>query len=137
MPSSPTIRWEQASNLVTFSPRYPTGVTSTLRQNDGVLYLFMDESGDFDFGPNGSSFFYMTCVAVRRPFDLDRPLAELKYDVIESGVSMEKFHACEDNNQVKLEVYSHIATQVGRMGAYSVRIRKDSLPDVMKNASSL
>lgn len=137
MPSNPSIRWEPASNLPTFSPRYPSGATSTIRQNDGTLYLFMDESGNLDFGPNGSKYFYMTCVAMRRPFVLDKSLAELKYDVIESGIAMEKFHACEDNNQVKTEVYSRISAQADNLGAYSVRIRKDSLPDDMKNASTL
>ena len=42
--------------------------TAMPKQQDTV-YMYLDESGNFDFGPNGSEMFIMTCVVMNRPFN--------------------------------------------------------------------
>lgn len=138
MPSGPRIRWEPADGIATPMPMASGPSTSTMGHDEGdVLYLFLDESGDFDFGGNGSSHFYMTCVAARRPFLLDRTLTKLKCDVIERGVALEKFHACEDSNWVKTDVLGVIERGADQLEAYCIRIEKDAVPMEMREPTKL
>lgn len=138
MSDGPHVKWEPAGSGLSIIPTPSVGtITMAGNAQDEHLYLFLDESGDFDFGPYGSSHFYMTCVAARRPLTLDAPLADLRYDVLEKGVPIEKFHACEDNSWVKTEVYKRIAAHAERFDAYSIRINKSEVPTEMRSASEL
>jgi hypothetical protein len=65
-------------------------------------YLFLDEAGNLDFGPSGTRYFVLGCVAMRRPFAPTRELLDLKYDLIEGGNShLSHFHASEDRQSVR------------------------------------
>ena len=83
-----------------------------------ILYLYFDEGGDFNFSPTGSAFFAMTCVAMSRPFTVNRTLLELKYDCLERGLSIGRFHAAEDKQAVRDRVFAAICA---RLGDYRVR----------------
>ncbi|MBF0635084.1 MAG: DUF3800 domain-containing protein, partial [Nitrospinae bacterium] len=56
------------------------------------LYIFLDESGNFDFSPKGSPFLVLTAIVAKRPFAWVDKLACLKYDLIENGFEIEFFH---------------------------------------------
>lgn len=115
----------------------PVGTFSGKNAHNEVLYLFMDESGNLDFGKNGSSYFYMTCVAVRRPFSLEMPLTSLRYDFMEDGIPVEAFHACEDKPNVRYTVLKRLAQECHGMSAYSICIEKQVMPKEMQNADTL
>jgi hypothetical protein len=65
-------------------------------------YLFLDEAGNFDFGPAGTRHLILGCVSMRRPFLPARELLDLKYDLIEGGnPQLSHFHASEDRQAVR------------------------------------
>lgn len=83
-------------------------------------YIFLDEGGNFDFTPKGTRFFTLTSVTKARPFQIAPVLDHLKYDLIETGLDLEYFHASEDRQPVRDQVFTAIR---GRFGA----LRIDSL----------
>lgn len=88
------------------------------------LYVFLDEAGDFNFSPTGTSFFTLTTVRLVRPFNCDQPLLSLKYDLIEMGLDIEYFHAAEDRQAVRDRVFGIIAHYLGEMRFDSLVVEK-------------
>jgi hypothetical protein len=46
------------------------------------LFIFIDESGNFDFSDKGTDHFVMACVATLSPLDSARALDELIYQLL-------------------------------------------------------
>lgn len=63
-----------------------------------VLYLFLDEGGNFDFSPTGTRYFTLTSVAMCRPFSVREPWDDYRHELLEFGRGVEYFH-CADNNR--------------------------------------
>ena len=78
-----------------------------------TLYLFFDESGDLNFSKNGSPFYYFGALTTLDPLPLSHALTELRYDLIETGLELEKFHAAEDRQAVRDRVFATIAATGG------------------------
>ncbi|MEO0074845.1 MAG: DUF3800 domain-containing protein [candidate division WOR-3 bacterium] len=80
-----------------------------------TLYLFIDESGNFDFSPSGTKFFVLTVLSTINPYDIAAPLLKLRYDLLpnyECGQRMEEqgyFHASEDAQKVRDNVFSIVS----------------------------
>ncbi len=85
-----------------------------------ILYIFLDEGGNFDFSSGGTKYFTVTALSKERPFEAYKPLCELKYDLIELGTEIETFHAAEDRQAVRNAVFDII-------NRHSQGIRLDSL----------
>ena len=140
MPIRANITWESPNDHQLVIPTAPaTSSVVSLPESDAeeIVYLFLDEAGNFDFSNTGSGYFIMTCAVVRRPFVLDKPLTSLKYDFIESGYALEKFHACEDRNEVRGRVYDLINKRRASVRAYAAVVDKRALPDEMKREDEL
>lgn len=71
------------------------------------LYVFLDESGNLDFSQSGTKFI-LTSLTKERPFEAYKPLTELKYDLVESNINIEYFHAAEDRQPVRNKVFDII-----------------------------
>ena len=82
---------------------------------DGTPYVFLDESGDFDFGPNGTASFVLTAVTMPRPSSLDRCLAEYRYSLLETGRDVEYFHCAKDKPIVRETVFEIIVQHLESM----------------------
>lgn len=102
-----------------------------------TIYLYMDESGNFDFGEKGTKYFIMTCVVSRRPFSACHELMEAKYDCFEKGIDLKKFHATEDNDETRKTVYGIIEREKYKYSAYSIYINKENLDDDMRDPGKL
>jgi hypothetical protein len=64
-----------------------------------TLYIFLDESGDFNFSNTGSEFYTITAISGARDWDdLYCAMSNKLYDCIEYGNGMQYFHCCEDNS---------------------------------------
>lgn len=80
-----------------------------------TLYLFIDESGNFDFSPNGTRFFVLTVLSTIKPFEISSPLLKLRYELLPNyscGTRMEEhgyFHASEDAQVVRNSVFSIVS----------------------------
>jgi hypothetical protein len=76
-------------------------------------YILLDEGGNFDFSPKGTRFFTLTSVTKVRPFQIAPVLDHLKYDLIETGLDLEYFHASEDRQPVRDQVFTAIRARFG------------------------
>lgn len=79
-----------------------------------TLYLFIDESGNFDFSPGGTKYFILTALSTTNPHSIGSPLLELRYQLLPNysgGRALEEngyFHAAEDAQSVRDAVFSAI-----------------------------
>jgi len=85
-----------------------------------IVYIFLDEGGNLDFSRKGTKYFTLTCLAKVRPFSGYKELTELKYNLMEQGKNIEYFHASEDRQDVRDQVF-------GVIEKYRNKIRVDSL----------
>lgn len=88
------------------------------------LYTFIDEGGDFNFSPTGSKYFTITSVTASRPFPLEEELAALRFDLLESGLNLEYFHASEDRQQTRDRVFALIQKDLRRLRVDSIIVEK-------------
>ncbi len=132
MPTSQTVTWSVVSE------QSPVSIVSEARGSKApCLYMYFDESGNLDFKPNGTPFFIMTCAVARRPFLAGQRLSTLRYDLLEGGLAIEKFHACEDVEDVRKPVYSALATRADEYGVYVAYVRKDDVPEGMRTPDAI
>jgi hypothetical protein len=88
------------------------------------LYLFLDEGGDFNFSPSGSTYFTITSVATKRPFVFDAPLTNLRFDLIETGLDLQAFHASEDRQPIRDRVFAVLKEHLTPLRVDSVIVDK-------------
>ncbi len=74
--------------------------------------LFLDESGNFDFSPNGTKHLVLTSVSMRRQFPVVVALDSFRYDCLEDGVDLEYFHCAIDRAPVRDKVFDLIAADL-------------------------
>lgn len=74
-----------------------------------VLFLFVDESGDFDFTDKGSKFFVMAGFAALAPLNSAAAMQSLKYELIAQGDLVDSFHATEDSLRIRSRAFETIA----------------------------
>lgn len=73
-----------------------------------TLYVFIDESGDFTFSDKGTKHLVLCAYSTSKPHQHSQALQELKYKCLADGLEQECFHATEDMQYVRNEVYSII-----------------------------
>src|SRR2546423_4030113 len=88
------------------------------------LYIFLDEAGDFDFSPSGSKYFIMASVTRERPFGDYSEFINLKYRLVEQGMDIEYFHAAEDRQVVRDQVFNIIQSNLAGMRIDAVIVEK-------------
>lgn len=77
-----------------------------------AVFLFFDESGNLDFSPNGSRHFCFGVLTLRDPGPLTAAFTRLLYALLEQGLELEYFHAAEDRQAVRDQVFA-VLTEVG------------------------
>jgi hypothetical protein len=82
------------------------------------LYIYADESGNFDFSPGGSRYFTLTTVTVST-FTVGLALQELRHDLAWEGVGLENdaFHATTDKQFVRDRVFEAVSSHDFRVDA--------------------
>lgn len=88
------------------------------------LYIFLDEAGNFDFSPGGTKYFILSAISKERPFRAYQELTELKYNLVENGKGIEYFHASEDAQAVRDEVFSIIQRNLAGVRVDSLVVEK-------------
>ena len=83
-------------------------------------YIFLDEAGNLDFSANGTRYFVLTSISMRRPFPVYEALNDYKHDCLEYGLDMEYFQCVADNNHVRKGVFDLIAAHLGGMRHMSI-----------------
>lgn len=75
-----------------------------------TLYVFIDESGNFDFSAKGSKHFILTGLATFDPVLNRDALIRLRYQLLKEGYDHEYFHASEDKQHVRDEVFRFLGS---------------------------
>jgi len=91
------------------------------------LFVYVDESGNFDFSPSGTKHFVMTAFITTDPVLSANRIAKLKYFLLSQGVSIPNFHASEDSQRVRNQVIDQIS-KIRNVSAYTFWLKKDNLP---------
>jgi Protein of unknown function (DUF3800) len=88
------------------------------------LYIFLDEAGNRDFSKKGTQYFLFSAIVRERPFEAGARLVDLKYDLIESGMDIHRFHASEDEQAVRDQVFSIIQSDLERTRVEALFVEK-------------
>jgi len=73
------------------------------------LYIFIDVSGNYDFSSTGTKFIVLTSILCTDICSGILELYRLKHHMIDKGIDIEYFHASEDRQAVRDEVFNIIA----------------------------
>ena len=88
------------------------------------LYLFLDEAGNLDFSKHGTKYFVLGGITKERPFHAYKELTELKYDLVERGMGLDYFHAAEDNQSTRNQVFDTIEKHLAGVAVDSIIVEK-------------
>ena len=109
---------------------------STEAIDSKTLYLFIDESGNFDFSPKGTKYFALTGFITFDPVYKRENLLSLRYRLLKSGYDLEDFHATEDSQAVRDEVFSFLESLGNSFEVRSIIAQKNKVhPSLYKEIS--
>lgn len=89
-----------------------------------TVYIFLDESGNFDFSPGGTKHLILGCVVYRRASALYSEVMDLRYDLMEEGYDLERFHATDDRQAVRDRVFAVIGRHLDAIEIHSLVVEK-------------
>ena len=76
--------------------------------NPRPIFVFVDESGNFDFSANGTKHFVMAAVVAHDPIASASAIQQVKYDLLSEGSDVKHFHASEDRQFIRDRVFAVI-----------------------------
>lgn len=100
------------------------------------LYIFIDEGGDMVFSEKGTRYFTLTALTKTRPFTTHQTLTELKYDLWEKNIDFEYFHATEDTQATRNEVFNVISKNINQFTVDSVIVEKRKTQPSLQKSSN-
>jgi hypothetical protein len=101
-------------------------------------YLFIDESGNFDFSKKGTRYFILTAILAEDTYGLQHDLLELKLKLADQFEHyLEYFHATEDKQFVRDKVFKIISERLPNIEIYSVVIEKRKLYAMLQHEHRL
>ena len=71
-----------------------------------VLYVFIDESGDFNFTRGSALHYIFTALWTYGPLCIVAPLTALRYNLYATGSTLVRFHASHDGQTIRDRVFS-------------------------------
>ena len=101
---------------------------------EGTPYVFLDESGDFDFGEQGSTYFVLAAVTMRRPVEIDSALSDYRYARLDAGWDTEYFHCAKDGAVVRRRVFEIIGAHLKQMEIDFLVVEKKRTDSVLRPA---
>lgn len=101
-----------------------------MAEKSSILFVFIDESGNFDFSPTGTKYWVLTAMTTETPMLGREPLIQLRYELLAEGLNQESFHATEDQQDVRNRVYEIIAG-LSDISVHSVFVQKNKTNPVL------
>ncbi len=98
---------------------------NNLTEQKKTLYLFIDESGNFDFSPKGTKTFVLSAFATFDPVYRREELVRLRYELLADGYDHEHFHATEDAQHIRDKVFAFINSIRTSFEVHAVVARKN------------
>jgi hypothetical protein len=96
------------------------------------LYLFLDEAGNLDFSKNGTKYFVLGGITKERPFHAYKEMTELKYNLVERGMGLEYFHAAEDTQNTRNEVFDIIEKNLAGVAVDAIIVEKTKVDAALR-----
>ena len=103
------------------------GVMEKLKPSTKTLFVFVDESGNLDFGPKGTNNYVLAAVATTNPILSAKMLQNLKYDYLTSGIDIEFFHASEDRQEIRDTVFAKLNSLGDVIKVHYVHAKKSDI----------
>jgi len=100
------------------------------------LYVFIDESGNFDFSNSGTDHFLMAAVIARDPISSSCALQQVKYDLLSEGVDEPFFHASEDKQVIRDRVFAAISA-IKNTSAHVISVDKHRAAPALQNTERM
>ncbi len=97
-------------------------INDKYRVNNSI-FVFIDESGNFDFSVDGTKYFVLTAITTFNPLGKEK-LEEIKYSLLKNGTDIEYFHASEDKQKVRDKVFTFIS-ELNDINIDSIIIQKN------------
>lgn len=103
---------------------------------DLPLYVFIDESGDFNFSPSGTRFYTFTAIITHGPWEKIKEITEVKHKILSGEILPDlgedylqeflcrQFHATEDKQPVR-DIFFGIIQSMDFFLAHSIVVRKN------------
>ncbi|MBU0579080.1 DUF3800 domain-containing protein [Patescibacteria group bacterium] len=89
------------------------------------LYIFIDESGNFDFFKKGTKNWILTSISTLDPLKDRTKFSELKYKLLCDGKNQDFFHATEDKQEVRDRFFRLLEKKFGDFSIDSVIAQKN------------
>ncbi len=89
------------------------------------LFIFVDESGNFDFSAKGTRHFVLTALSATGPEEMASALYRLKHELVLAGQDIEYFHATEDQQFIRDRVFEILAG--GKYELDTVTVEKEKI----------
>ena len=74
-----------------------------------TVYIYLDKSGNLDFADSGTKHFVLCAMITPQVLKTHGLLHQLKHKLLEQGNDIENFHATEDKQAVRNQVFRTIA----------------------------
>lgn len=88
-----------------------------------TVYIFADESGDFDFS-NGGSEYFIVCAVTMDNVNAGHRLLDLRHELALEGHDIHAFHAMNDPWPIRTRVFSAIQASEIQVDAIALQKRK-------------
>jgi hypothetical protein len=88
------------------------------------LFIFVDESGNFDFSTSGTENLVLTAVICFRPMKSAATMLNLKYTRYANGLNSPQFHASHDRAATRIDVF-RVISRIRSIRSFTAVIRKD------------
>ena len=102
----------------------------------GPLFVFADESGNFDFSASGTRHFVLAALVTAHPIESGNTLQRIKYDLLSQGMNLPFFHATTDRQYVRNLVTTSIAS-MRHIAVHTMGFKKPALNREMQNPAAL
>ena len=100
-----------------------------------TVYIYLDESGNLDFTDKGTKHFVLCAMITPQVLKTHGLLHQLKHKLLEQGDDIENFHATEDKQAVRDQVFRALAAG-DCLEFHYVYADKRSLPEELKDRVS-
>lgn len=95
--------------------------------NGKTLFLFVDESGNFDFSPKGTKYFILSCLCTFLPVQERDKVINLRYEILKESVDQEFFHATEDAQKIRDRVFDIVKNLKDDFEVHAVIAQKNKV----------
>ena len=114
---------------------FPSGEPNS-RSLIETIFVFIDESGDLQKPPQGTSHFVLCALATKTPIESAAEVFKLRYTLLTQGWTLPAFHASE-NLRVIRDQFRQLVDSLDNIH-FDVRVvRKEEVKDLAWNASQI